>query len=339
MLDIFNDDAFSVISLTGVVNKMPYLPGQVGALNLFAEAGVASTTIAIDERNGVLSLVKTTQRGAPGVQNTTGKGKTRSFKVPHVQLDDTIMADEVQGVRVLGSQDQTAGVQQVVNDRLSEMVLKHDLTLENLRLGAIKGLILDADGSTLFDLFAEFGISANATVDFNLDAGSPASGILRKTCAGVIRTIAEKLGGVPFSGVHALCGKTFMDDLIAHKEVVESYKGTPQAQELRNNGAFQVVRFGGIDFEEYRGVSSTVVGGTGVGVADTEAHFFPVGVPGLFRQWNAPADLVETVNTIGLPRYARQYAMQNGKGVNLETQMNPLAICTRPEALVKGVNT
>jgi len=32
-----------------------------------------------------------------------------------------------------------------------------------------------------------------------------------------------------------------------------------------------------------------------------KAYFFPVGVPGLFRQYNAPADFVETANTIGLP--------------------------------------
>jgi hypothetical protein len=33
-----------------------------------------------------------------------------------------------------------------------------------------------------------------------------------------------------------------------------------------------------------------------------KAYFFPVGVPGLFRQYNAPVDFVETANTIGLPR-------------------------------------
>jgi Phage major capsid protein E len=33
----------------------------------------------------------------------------------------------------------------------------------------------------------------------------------------------------------------------------------------------------------------------------SKAYFFPVGVPGLFRQYNAPADFVETANTIGLP--------------------------------------
>jgi hypothetical protein len=339
MLDIFNNDAFSVVSLTDVVNKMPYLPGQVGRLNLFVETGVSTTTVALDEKNGVLSLIKTSARGAPGMQNTTPKSKTRSFKVPHLQLDDSVMADEVQNVRALGSQDRTVGVQEVVNQKLAEMVMKHDLTLENMKLGAIRGIVLDSDGSTLFDLFSEFGISANATVDFNLDASNPASGVLKKTCASIVRTIASKLGGVPFTGIHALVGKDFMDDLQAHKEVRETYLNTPSAATLRENGAFATLRFGGIDFEEYRGVTSAEVGGQGVGIADGEAQFFPKGVPGLFRQWNAPADLVETVNTIGLPRYARQYTMPNGKGINLETQANPLVLCTRPEALVKGTRT
>ena len=54
-------------------------------------------------------------------------------------------------------------------------------------------------------------------------------------------------------------------------------------------------------FEEYRGRVGTV------DFTDaSKAYFFPVGVPGLFRQYNAPADFVETANTIGLPRYAKQ---------------------------------
>jgi hypothetical protein len=35
----------------------------------------------------------------------------------------------------------------------------------------------------------------------------------------------------------------------------------------------------------------------------------PVGVSGLFRQYNAPADFVETANTIGLPH--SQFAFES----------------------------
>jgi hypothetical protein len=55
--------------------------------------------------------------------------------------------------------------------------------------------------------------------------------------------------------------------------------------------------------------------------------------PGLFIERYAPADYEETVNTVGVPRYAKQYAMANGKGRNLEVQTNLIPICTQPLTL------
>ena len=60
-------------------------------------------------------------------------------------------------------------------------------------------------------------------------------------------------------------------------------------------------------------------------------------MPGPFRQYNAPADFVETANTIGLPRDAKQAVEQQLAGwVMLHVQSNPLPICTRPRLLIKG---
>jgi hypothetical protein len=63
------------------------------------------------------------------------------------------------------------------------------------------------------------------------------------------------------------------------------------------------------------------------------------GVPDLFITRFAPADYVETVNTIGLPRYAKQIPMRNGKGIELEVQTNPINLCTQPGVLLKGLNS
>ena len=55
---------------------------------------------------------------------------------------------------------------------------------------------------------------------------------------------------------------------------------------------------------------------------------------------NAPADFVETANTIGLPRYAKQAVDQQfARWVMLHVQSNPLPICTRPRVLIKGKRT
>jgi hypothetical protein len=39
---------------------------------------------------------------------------------------------------------------------------------------------------------------------------------------------------------------------------------------------------------------------------------------------------------MGLPRYVKQYPMPNDKGINFDTQMNALNMCTRPAALQRA---
>lgn len=336
MLDIFNDDAFGVVSLTDAVNKTPFVPGRAGAVASWAEDGVSTTTIAVEEIAGELKLVSSTPRGAPGTSVGKEKRSVRSLRIPHYQIDDGIMADEVQGVRAFGQESQVETVFGLVNRRMAQHVAwRIDPTLEHQRIGALKGIILDGDGSTVYNLFTEFGVSQMTEVDFDLDAGSPTAGALRQVCDDVARDVADELGGVGYSGLHAFCGKTFWQNLIAHSEVREVYLASQtQATQLLNPMAYRSIRIGDITFEEYRGS----VGGTAF-VHTDKCHIFPIGVPGLYRTVYAPADYIETVNTPGLPRYAKQYRMPNDKGVSLEVQSNALSYVTRPRVLVKGKRT
>ncbi len=216
-LDIFSSSAFSMVSLTDAINKMPYVPGRIGQLGLFREQGVSTTSVMIEEREGSLNLVETTARGAPAIQNTINKRKARSLVVPHIALEDTILADEVQNVRAFGSESMLEGVQAVLNQRMSEMATKMDATLEHLRIGAIKGQILYADGSAvIYDLFTEFGVTQHTEIDFDLDAASPAPGVIKKKCHDIRRKVEDELGAQPYDHVHAICGADFFDDLITH---------------------------------------------------------------------------------------------------------------------------
>lgn len=336
MLDIFNDDAFGVVSLTDAVNKTPFVPGRAGAVAAWSEDGVSTTTIAVEEVAGELKLVSPTPRGAPGTSVGKEKRSVRSLRIPHYQIDDGIMADEVQGVRAFGQESQVETVFGLVNRRMAQHVAwRIDPTLEHQRIGALKGIIVDGDGNTVYNLFTEFGVSQMTEVDFDLDAGSPTAGALRQVCDDVARDVADELGGVGFSGLHAFCGKTFWQNLIAHSEVREVYLASQtRALELINPMAYRSIRIGDVTFEEYRGA----VGGTAF-VHTDKCHIFPVGVPGLYRTVYAPADYIETVNTPGLPRYAKQYRMPNDKGVSLEVQSNALSYVTRPRVLVKGKRT
>lgn len=340
VLDVFKTDAFNVISLSEAINKLPFVPGRAGTIINWGERGVATTTLLIEEKAGVLTIVNPSPRGGVGDAIPKQKRLAHPISIPHYQINDAVYADEVQGVREFGQEQSLATVQGVVNDRMAEFTADLDATLELQRVGAVKGIILNGDGSTLVNLFDEFGVTQEAEVDFDLDNATPASGALRKKVAQVVRLIENNLGGSPIVGIHAFCGDAFFDDLLAHVEVRASYLQTPMASVLRDgyvypNGLkiFGAFEFGGIVWENYRGSHG------GTAFIDTDKCFiFPMG-GGLFRTVFGPADYIETVNTIGLPRYAKQYQWPNDKGIALEMQTNALSYFTRPKALIKGKRT
>lgn len=341
VFDVFNSDPFSLVSLTDSINKVPFVPGHLGQLGIFEEVPISTTSVLLEEKDGVLYLVENKPRGAAGQQNQTEKRKARSLVLTHLPTEDRINADEIQNVREFGSNDQAKAIQNVVDSRLTTMSRSLDATLEHLRIGAIKGEILDSDGTTvIYNLFTEFGVQQEAEIDFDLDNANPASGVVRTKCAGVTRKIADNLGAVPFTGVHALCGDAFFDNLIAHKEVRETYLGQAEAAELRKGYVqggmvFGSVFYGGIMFTNYRGKVGSVDY-----INTDKVHFFPVGTSGLFRNYFGPANYMETVNTLGLPKYAKASPdMRFQKYVDLEAQSNPLPICTRPKALMLGKRT
>ncbi|TIX54187.1 MAG: major capsid protein, partial [Mesorhizobium sp.] len=156
----------------------------------------------------------------------------RSLTIPHFQIDDAIMADEVQGIRAFGSETNVETVMGKVDERMMIHSNSMSATEEYARVGAIKGIITYADGSML-NLFTEFGVTQEAEIDFDLDNANPTAGVLRKKCAQVYRQVAGILDGVPFSGIRAECGDAFFDDLIAHPEVRESYLAQAESSELR----------------------------------------------------------------------------------------------------------
>lgn len=337
MLDIFNNNAFGVVSLTDAINKPVFAPGRLGQMGLFSERPVSTTTVVLEQKAGNIVLVSPSPRGGPGQTVDKKKADSRAVVVPHFEIDDGIYADEVQGVRQWGTETQLMTVMGLVADRIGIHKPSLEVTLEYQRIGAVKGLVTYADASTL-DLFAFFGISQATELAFDLD--NKVNGNLRQFVQQMIRQVAVALDGMPFSGVRALCGDAFFDHLLANAEVRATFLNQPGASELRtayvNNGGqtYGQFEFGGVVWENYRGY----VGATSF--IDTDhCHLYPVGVPNLFRTYFAPADYIETVNTLGQRMYMKQFRMENDKGVNLEVQMNALSLCTRPQSLLKGRRT
>ncbi|MDO5114037.1 MAG: major capsid protein, partial [Planctomycetia bacterium] len=156
-IDIFQNDAFALRSLTESINKIPPRFSYLGQVpGLFQERGISTTTTEIEEREGRLSLVPASVRGTRGEAIPRALRKMRPFKAAHLQFNDEILADDVLNIRQFGSTDQLRPVLDLVAEKLQTAADSMEITLEYMRLGAVKGVVYDANGNILNDMFEEF---------------------------------------------------------------------------------------------------------------------------------------------------------------------------------------
>lgn len=322
---IFEDDAFSVSSLTAAINDQEYLPGRISSLGLFREEGISTLTVQIEKDGDTLALVPAGERGTSGLVVGGTKRQLIPFNTVHLPERFTIKADEIQGIRAFGTRSELQAVQDVVNKRLAKARRQLDATHEFQRMGALNGQVLDADGKTvLLDIYKTFGVQrkklpmglGNADTELRVRAGE------------ALDMQEEALGSITSTGSRAFCGKNFWNKLIVHKSVKETYLNTMQAASLRGD-ARESFEFGGIVWERYRGKIAGISF-----VHDDKALLIPEGVPDLYISSFAPADYMETANTQGIPYYSKIEPLPFNKGVAGEAQSNPLHMCTRPLAQI-----
>lgn len=328
-LDIFNDDAFSVSQLSKTIVDIPRVPTQLGDEGLFTEYGINTLTMMIERMGSSLKLVPTAPRG--GVGATVGRDQRKLIPVAAVHLPqrDTIRADEVQGVRAFGSETEVEAVAKLVRNQQVKMKQNLDLTLEHMRIGALKGTVVDADGtSVLWNLYDMFGFMQQ-TVFFDMATASTTTD-LKVKCQEVKRAIQTKLGGRSFRRVRVKCSLGWFDKFTGHnnmKKAWELWQSGAYARQDQSEGDFE---YAGVVFQIYAGGTSN-----GDFIPDGLAYAYPEGVPGMFETAYAPADYMETVNTQGLPYYSKQELAPFAKGVELESQSNPIMLNSLPEAVIK----
>lgn len=337
-LDVFNDDAFSAVSLTQAIEKFEYVPSYLGSVTasgrpLFEFNPIETTDVAVETLDNTLSLIPLSERGAAPKQKNSNKRKMRNFSTGRLAVADKIRADELQNIRAFGKTTELEMLQRKLASK--QMRLRQDVetTLEYIRLGAVQGLMLDpGDGSTVIDYYSAFNVTKPTEVDFDLDNASPTAGAVRKKCADIKRAVLRELGSlaVPGTEVMAICGDEFWDELITHPHVEDTYKNYEAATALRSDITWQEFTFGGIRWTNYRGTDDN----SKVAVGSQKAKFFPAGAPGVFQMAHAPAETFEFVNTPGLEVYSFiKPDTKNNTHADIELYSYPLAICTRPKSL------
>ncbi len=322
---------FSLSDLSEAINIVPNRYGRLNEMGLFPVKGHTVDTISIEEKNGVLTLIPSTTDGGPGVVGSRGRRKLRTFKIPQMVFEDHFSAKELAHARAFGKNVKET-VQEMMADKLEGARSRHDITLEFLRMGALKGLIIDGDGSTvLYDLFAEFGITKKV-VNFKLGTqGTKVANLCRE----VVRHIEDNLMGEVMTGVRALVSPEFYDALITHPNVEKAYLNWSAAQDRIGGDLRKGFPFGGIVFEEYRGKATDASGTVHRYLDEGKAIAFPTGTAQTFRTHVGPADFNETIGRVGQLYYAKVTPTRNDRGWDIHTQSNVLPLCQRPGVLVE----
>lgn len=328
-LDIFEGDAFGVSSLIASINETTegqYVPGVID--DLFEEDGVTTVNVWIEKEGDSSTLVPAGERGTPGSAVKKGKRTAVAFKAVHLPTLGGINADEVLNVRAFGSETEEKAVQAVVDKELMRMRKRLEATIAFHRIGAIKGLVLDADGSgVLENIFDKFGLTQQ-TQAMALTTGATK---VRDKIVAAKRKAEDAIGdsGV-ITGWRCVCGRNFFDALVGHESIEAAYAGWNEAANImlgdhRQRG-FAV---SGVEFVEYYGKVGAI---EFIGIDD--AYLIPI-VQGLLITRFAPADYMEVVGTMGVPFYAKQKLRAFDKGVDIEGQTNVLNLSTNPGAIIK----
>lgn len=323
-------DLFTPSTLTKAINALPKAPSMLGDKKIFKVIPVKTTTVTIESINGKLVLVSNTDRSADPEHKGNNKRKRISLEIPHLPKTATILPDEL-NVQEFGSDAAEGSAQAtVINNKLQG--LKNDITttMEFHRVGAISGIILDADGTTvIYNLFDEFGVQQkNINIQFSVETTD-----IRKQVLDGKRHAQKKLGGALVREWVGYCSASYFDALTAHPKVQKAFENWQAAQDNLGGDLRSGFSYAGVTWIEYEVEVTKTDGQVTKFIPDDKARLVPI-TDDLFATYLAPANYNEATNTLGMEFYAKAEERRMGKGYDVEAQSNPLSVCTAPDALV-----
>ena len=160
---------YTARDLTMSIDVLPNLYGRLNQENLFPSEGVSTKLVEVRFRNGFITVLPARERGNPG---TVGKGPNEDavyLEIPHIPHLDYLTPDDVQDMFAFGANPlRLKTPDDALNEKLQAIKNKHAITREYMRMAALKGVIMDGEGSILHDLFERFGI-VKKSINFALN--------------------------------------------------------------------------------------------------------------------------------------------------------------------------
>lgn len=340
---------FTFHQLTQAINVLDNQYGKVTQSGLFEQRRVSSKMVEIRVRNGQVTVLGADRRGAPGVVHKGDNEVSYFIEAPHFPWGDQLTPDDIQEIMSFpssvtgGAGDLMPGVaprtqMSVMNDKLELNRLNGDITREYQFCSALKGVLKDGAGNTLFDYFTELGASQSTN---DLKLGTEGTDVPGKFSV-LARSIAAKAKGQNVSGVRILVAGDLLDRIVGHASVQAymSASGTLAMEVLRNarvegNEYKRTFDIRGCVLEEYDAEVNLQSGSTEKLIENATGYAYPEGTKQIFAETLTPAHDVRAANQPGTLYWVSPKEMDHGAGVELKFQMNSLASVGRPELVEK----
>ena len=241
------DNLFKIRTLTAAVNAIK-APMRRVYNRLFAgyENMQPSDRLAFDVISGSETLLGNISVSAPAtVDDKTGR-KTVTLTAPRIANKRFVSTAELNSYRSFGE----AGVEMMktrIAREQKDMRGKHDRTLEFWAVNALKGVIYDADMTTVL---VDYNVAAGHTptltgTDLFTDAASNPIAKIRSW-----KQLIEDDCGTSIDSWLAYLGSGVMDALISHEKVKDFLKHD-SGSKVAENGIIE--RLAGVDLDEYNG--------------------------------------------------------------------------------------
>ncbi len=321
--------------LTEQVNVIPNTYGMINALDIFPSRGIESTVVEVERVDGKLRVLAAKPRGATGSAAAPEKGRKFFIEVPHIPHIDQIVPQDLQNQLTGARRPMTLDAKTAM--KLRAIRRKHDITREYMRVQALKGVVKDGDGVTIFDPYATFGI-VQKTVDFLL--GTSTTDVIAKA-EEVMDHIMTNMSDDTSSGIEAVVSSEFFNKFVQHPKVEKYWSNSQNGVLLANmerqrlGGSWgRVFEFGNMMWREYKG-SVPVKAGSERLVLANQGHAYPAGTGNSFETVDAPPHHIEEVNAAPTDTvFISTEVLKHGEGVEMKSQSNPLPLAKRPEILV-----
>jgi hypothetical protein len=351
--DLLNEGSalpFLAADHAGLINAMPTTFGQLNGDGMFPAKGLATPFVRIDKKGGVLRALPITQGGRPSTIARHKPGSGVILEIPNISHEDSILAVDIRNWLALAAryQNPPETLTGSVEDRHRENRLKFDITLEVMKMGALKGEIRDGENTLLYNLYKEFDYTQRVV---ELELNDPDFDV-PEAIEAILGGTEDALINDTMTGVEIRASTKLYNKILGHRSVKEYYANTPAMLSLINNqreninGSFRRrINIAGLEMKEYRGKVQLWGADDDAPLTalidDGEGHAYPTGTFNSQATYAAPPLDIRTLDgnaaSVNDLIHFSEEPMKHGGGLDWKYQMNALPVWQKPDLLTKVV--